>query len=74
MDKKKLAVNYIENDPIIIKSDTSIAQTISILEKFVGENIPIVDENNILLGVISENDVLVAYSDITKSIKNIEKN
>lgn len=74
LDKKKLAINYVENDPIIIKSDTSIAQTISTLEKFVGENIPIVNEDNVLLGVISENDVLIAYSDITKSIKNIEKN
>ena len=58
MDKKKLAVNYIENG-LYNQINTSIAQTISILEKFVGENIPIVDENNILLSIISENDVLL---------------
>ena len=52
----------------------SILETIKTLEKFVGENIPILDNNKKLVGIISENDVLKAYSEITESIRNIEKN
>ena len=52
----------------------SVLETIKILEKFVGENIPILDDNKKIIGIISENDVLKAYSEITESIRNIEKN
>ena len=52
----------------------SVLETIKILEKFVGENIPILDDKKRVIGIISENDVLKAYSEITKSIRNIEKN
>jgi len=52
----------------------SVLETIKVLEKFVGENIPILDKKKRVVGIISENDVLKAYSEITKSIRNIEKN
>ena len=54
--------------------EPSVQETIKILEKFVGENIPILDNDNKLIGIISENDVLKAYGEITESIRNIEKN
>ena len=44
------------------------------LGKFVGESVPIVDKNNKFVGIISENDVLNAYSKIAETIRNIEKN
>ena len=46
----------------------------NILKNFVGESIPVVDDQNKLIGVISENDVLKAYDEITNTIRNIEKN
>ena len=52
----------------------SVLDTIKILEEFVGENVHIIDEQKKVLGVISENDVLKAYSEISESIRNIEKN
>ena len=45
-----------------------------VLKNFVGESIPVIDNKNRLIGVISENDVLKAYDEITKIIRNIEKN
>ena len=44
------------------------------LGKFIGESVPIIDKNNKFIGVISENDVLNAYSNISETIRNIEKN
>ena len=52
----------------------SVLETIKFLENFVGENIPILDNNKKIIGIISENEVLKAYSEITESIRNIEKN
>ena len=44
------------------------------LSKFVGESIPIVDKKtNQMVGIISENDVLQAYLDISEEINQIEK-
>ena len=44
------------------------------LSKFVGESIPIVDKKtNEMVGIISENDVLQAYLDISEEINQIEK-
>ena len=74
LNKKGKAINFIEKKPLLLKSNMSVLETIKILEKFVGENIPILDNNKKLIGIISENDVLKAYSEITKSIRNIEKN
>ena len=44
------------------------------LSRFVGESIPIVDKKtNQMVGIISENDVLQAYLDISEEINQIEK-
>ena len=74
LNKKGKAINFIEEKPLLLKSKMSVLETIKILEKFVGENIPILDDNKKIIGIISENDVLKAYSEITESIRHIEKN
>ena len=74
LNKKGKAISFIEKKPLLLKSEMSVLEAIKILEKFVGENIPILDSNNKLIGIISENDVLKAYGEITESIRNIEKN
>ena len=74
LNKRGKAINFVEKNPLFLKANMSILETIKTLEKFVGENIPILDNNKKLVGIISENDVLKAYSEITESIRNIEKN
>ena len=74
LNKRGKAINFVEKNPLFLKANMSILETIKTLEKFVGENIPILDNNKKLVGIISENDVLKAYSEITKSIRSIEKN
>ena len=44
-------------------------------DKFVGESVPVIDSNSKkIIGIISENDVLSAYLNISEEINNIEKN
>ena len=74
VNKKGKAINFVEDKPLLLNADMSVLETIKVLEKFVGENIPILDDKKRVIGIISENDVLKAYSEITKSIRNIEKN
>ena len=74
LNKKGKAINFIEKKPLLLKSNMSVLEAIKVLEKFVGENIPVIDEESKVIGVISENDVLKAYSEISGSIRNIEKN
>ena len=39
-----------------------------------GESVPVIDNKNVLIGIISENDVLQIYKNITNEIRAIEKN
>ena len=74
LNKKGKAINFIEEKPLSLKSDMSVLEAIKVLKKFVGENIPILDNKRRVIGIISENDILKAYGEITTSIRNIEKN
>ncbi|MDC1357608.1 chloride channel protein [Pseudomonadota bacterium] len=67
-------VNCTEKNPLIIDPNASLLFVIKELSKFVGESIPIVNKNtNEMIGIISENDVLKAYLDISEEINQIEK-
>ena len=71
----QLAFHFKEKEFIKLSPDTNINNSMKILKNFVGENIPIIDNrNNKIIGIISENDLLIAYDEITKSIREIEKN
>ena len=74
LNKRGKAINFIEEKPLLLKSDMSVLEAIKVLERFVGENIPILDNNKKVIGTISENDILKAYSEVSESIRNIEKN
>ena len=63
-----------DNSSIDIKPDNNINETINILGSFVGESVPVIDNKNVLIGIISENDVLQIYKNITNEIRSIEKN
>ena len=67
--------HYIEQKPVILDADLSLLSTIKTLSKFVGESVPVIDSNSKkIIGIISENDVLSAYLNISEEINNIEKN
>ncbi len=67
-------VKYSESKPLIIDPNSNLIFVIKKLSKFVGESIPIVNKKtNEMIGIISENDVLQAYLDISEEINQIEK-
>ncbi len=67
-------IEYSEPKPLIIDPNSNLIVVIKKLSKFVGESIPIVDKKtHEMIGIISENDVLQAYLDISEEINQIEK-
>ncbi len=72
--KETNLVDLVEIKPLIIDPNSNLIFVIKKLSKFVGESIPIVDKKtNQMVGIISENDVLKAYLDISEEINQIEK-
>ncbi len=72
--KETNLVDLTEIKPLIIDPNSNLIYVIKKLSKFVGESIPIVDKRtNQMIGIISENDVLQAYLDISEEINLIEK-
>ena len=66
--------NYILKKPLVIDPKSNLLEVIRNLSSFVGESIPIVDKKTkTMCGIISENDVLVAYLEISNEINQIEK-
>ena len=67
-------IDLAEIKPLIIDPNSNLIFVIKKLSKFVGESIPIVDKKTKkMVGIISENDVLKAYLDISEEINQIEK-
>ncbi len=72
--KSKNLLNYIEKKPLKIDPKSNLIYVIKKLSNFVGESIPIVDKKtHQMIGIISENDVLKAYLEISEEINQIEK-
>ena len=66
--------NCVTKNPLIIDPKSNLLEVIKSLADFVGESIPIVDKKtNRMLGIISENNVLAAYLEISEEINQIEK-
>ena len=67
-------LNHSEKKPLVIDPNSNLINVIKKLSRFVGESIPIVNKTtNEMVGIISENDVLQAYLDISEEINQIEK-
>lgn len=72
--KDKNIQNCMVKKPLIIEPQSNLLEVIKSLADFVGESIPIVDKStNKMIGIISENDVLLAYLEISEEINQIEK-
>ena len=67
-------MDYSQKKPLTIDPNSNLIIVIKRLSTFVGESIPIVDKkSHEMIGIISENDVLKAYLDISEEINLIEK-
>ena len=75
IDKKNSSlIDLAEKKSLVIDPNSNLIFVIKKLSKFIGESIPIVNKRtNEMIGIISENDVLQAYLDISEEINQIEK-
>ena len=72
--KRPSLINYIEKKELIIDPSSNLMFVIKKLAGFVGESIPIVNKKTGKMnGIISENNVLKAYLEISSEINQIEK-
>ena len=72
--KSSNLLDHLDKKALIIDPNSNLIFVIKKLSKFVGESIPIVDKkSHEMIGIISENDVLQAYLDISDEINQIEK-
>ena len=65
----RLAKKYLKDLKINILKihENNILETIEDCKKFIGESIPVVDSNGVLIGIFSENDLFKCYSRAQKS-------
>ena len=67
-------LDHIDTKPLIIDPTSNLLFVIKKLSNFIGESIPVVNKKtNKMIGIISENDVLKAYLEISEEINQIEK-
>ena len=72
--KSPSLINYIEKKELVIDPSSNLMFVIKKLAGFVGESIPIVNKKTGKMnGIISENNVLKAYLEISSEINQIEK-
>ena len=77
----KVKVNSILNnedtvkvfEPLKILDSSTVSEAIQKASNFVGESIPVVNNKNTLLGVISEADLFSSYLSVQSTISKIEK-
>ena len=62
-----------ENNEILLTDVDSILQGIETCKDFVGESIPVINqETNTLVGIITESDLFKAYLDLNRQIRDLE--
>ena len=62
-----------ENNPLFIKESSNISDAIIKVSSFVGESVPVTDNNGILKGVVTESDLFLEYLKVQEQISEIEK-
>jgi len=73
-NEKDTIFKYRQKNHLILEMDSNILETLKSMTEFVGESIPVINhQNKTIHGIISENDILKAYIDISEAIKSIEK-
>ena len=62
-----------EDNPLFIKESSNISDAIIKVSNFVGESVPVTDNNGILKGVVTESDLFLEYLRVQEQISEIEK-
>jgi CIC family chloride channel protein len=62
-----------DKNPLTLNSNLSVSESIEKASNFVGESLPVVDNENNLLGVVTESDLFKEYLSTQTKISNIEK-
>jgi CIC family chloride channel protein len=66
-------MDAVDADPVFIKHDASILQAIEIASDFVGESIPIIDQDqHDMQGVVTEGDIFSLYLKTQSTIMDLE--
>jgi CIC family chloride channel protein len=66
-------MDAVDADPVFIKHDASILQAIEIASDFVGESIPIIDQDqHEMQGVVTEGDIFSLYLKTQSTIMDLE--
>lgn len=68
------AFDIIDRSPSILKTSYSLLQAMEVAKNFVGEAIPVVDEHHVLVGSLSEGDILGAVLNLQDEVKAYERN
>ena len=61
-----------KNQYLKIHENENIFNALDICKKFVGESIPVIDENNLLRGIITEGDIFNVYIKTSKNQRELE--
>ena len=64
---------FIDQYPLTLRSNETVSEGIAKASNFVGESIPVVDDNNKLIGVVTEADLFSEYLQVQQKISLIEK-
>ena len=60
-------------DPVVLNHDASVLQAMEVASNFVGETIPVIqNENNTIVGVVSEGDIFDAYLATQSRVRDLE--
>jgi CIC family chloride channel protein len=60
-------------DPVVLNHDASVLQAMEVASNFVGETIPVIqNENNTIVGVVSEADIFDAYLVTQSRVHDLE--
>ncbi len=73
-DNNAPTCDHLVLDPVMIKHDASLQQSIEVASDFVGESIPVVNQNTgILHGVVTEADLFKLYLKLQSKVIDLER-
>jgi len=73
LEDNQSIMDAVDADPVFIKHDASILQAIEIASDFVGESIPIIDQDqHEMQGVVTEGDIFSLYLKTQSTIMDLE--
>jgi CBS domain-containing protein len=65
---------FADADPLLLHVDHSLQHAMHVVSDFVGESVPIIDQQNReLLGVINEGDLFKAVIDVQSMVRHQER-